>query len=144
MLAAQGHTIAIHGVTHRKIHRDSQASVGREIAAATDELSALGVPPAPLYRPPHGRKSRAALRAARERGFELWAWSRGIWDTDGPDPEALVRRATRLARSRMVLLLHDGRGDEERPDIEPILCALPRILGRLRAGGFTFATLDRP
>jgi len=43
----------------------------------------------------------------------------------------------------MVLLLHDGRGDEERPDIEPMLAALPRVLERLRAAGFSFLTLDR-
>jgi len=144
LLAEQGHTIAVHGVTHRKIHRDSQISVEREIATAMAELSALGVSPARLYRPPHGLKSAAALRAARQRGCQLWAWSRGVWDTDRPQPEVLVRRATRFARSRMVLLLHDGRGDEERPDIEPVVSALPRILERLRADGFTFSTLDRP
>jgi hypothetical protein len=41
----------------------------------------------------------------------------------------------------MVLLLHDGRGNEEQPDIEPMLAALPRILERLRAAGFTFLRL---
>jgi peptidoglycan/xylan/chitin deacetylase (PgdA/CDA1 family) len=108
-----------------------------------EELSALGVPPARLYRPPHGLKSTAALRAARRLGCQLWAWSRGVWDTDRPDPEVLVKRATRFARPGMVLLLHDGRGDEERPDIEPMLTALPRVIDRLRADGFTFLTLDR-
>jgi len=143
LLAERGHTVAIHGVTHKKIHRDSQASVERELSAAMDELSALGVPPARLYRPPHGLKSTAALRAARRLGCQLWAWSRGVWDTDRPDPEVLVKRATRFARPGMVLLLHDGRGDEERPDIEPMLTALPRVIDRLRADGFTFMTLDR-
>jgi peptidoglycan/xylan/chitin deacetylase (PgdA/CDA1 family) len=142
-IAAQGHTVAIHGVTHRKVHRDSEASVARELAAAIGELSALGAPPARLYRPPHGRKSGAALRAARHLGCALWAWSRGIWDTDRPEPDVLVRRATRFACARMVLLLHDGRGDEEQPDIRPMVAALPRILERLRAGGFDFVTLDR-
>src|SRR5262249_44906080 len=132
-----------HGVTHAKVHRASQASVERELDAATAELSALGAPPARLYRPPHGRKSSAVLRAARARGCQLWAWSRGIWDTDRPDPDVLLRRATRFARPGMVLLLHDGRGDEEQPDIQPVLAALPRILERLRAAGFTFLTLDR-
>jgi peptidoglycan/xylan/chitin deacetylase (PgdA/CDA1 family) len=143
LLADRGHTVAIHGVTHKKIHRDSQASVERELSAAMDELSALGVPPARLYRPPHGLKSTAALAAARRLGCQLWAWSRGVWDTDRPDPDVLVKRATRFARPGMVLLLHDGRGDEERPDIEPMLSALPRVLERLRADGFTFLTLDR-
>ena len=143
LLAERGHTVAIHGVTHKKIHRDSQAAVERELSAALDELSALGVAPVRLYRPPHGLKSTAALAAARRLGCQLWAWSRGVWDTDRPDPDVLVRRATRFARPGMVLLLHDGRGDEERPDIEPMLSALPRVLERLRADGFTFLTLDR-
>jgi len=143
LLVEQGHTVGIHGVTHKKVHRDSQAAVERELATAIGELSALGVAPAHLYRPPHGLKSAATLAAARKLGCQLWAWSRGIWDTDRPDPEVLVKRATRFASSRMVLLLHDGRGDEEHPDIEPMLSALPRMLERLRADGFTFLTLDR-
>lgn len=143
LLVDEGHTVAIHGVTHRKIHRDSQAAVERELESAIAELAALGVEPARLYRPPHGLKSGAALAAARKLGLQLWAWSRGIWDTDRPDPDVLVRRATRFARPRMVLLLHDGRDDQERPDIEPMLTALPRVLERLRAAGFSFLTLDR-
>ena len=142
-VAAQGHTIAIHGVTHRKVHRDDEASVEREVSTAIEELTALGVPPARLYRPPHGLKSGASLRAARKLHCQTWAWSRGIWDTDKPEPAVLVKRATRFACSRMVLLLHDGRGDEEQPNIEPMLAALPGILDRLRADGFTFLTLDR-
>ena len=143
LLVDEGHTVAIHGVTHRKIHRDSQAAVERELESAIAELSALGVEPARLYRPPHGLKSAAALAAARKLGLQLWAWSRGIWDTDRPDPDVLVKRATRFARPRMVLLLHDGRDDQERPDIEPMLTALPRVLERLRTAGFSFLTLDR-
>jgi peptidoglycan/xylan/chitin deacetylase (PgdA/CDA1 family) len=142
-MAARGHTVAIHGVTHRKVHHDSEAEVERELSEAMHELTALGVPPARLYRPPHGLKSPAALRAARKLHCQPWAWSRGIWDTDRPQPETLVARATRFARSRMVLLLHDGRGDEPEPDITPMLAALPGIIERLRASGFAFCTLDR-
>jgi len=142
-IAARGHTVAIHGVTHRKVHQDSQADVERELSAAIAELTALGVPPARLYRPPHGAKSPAALRAARKLDCRTWAWSRGIWDTDRPAPATLIERATRFARSRMVLLLHDGRGDEPAPDITPMLAALPGIIERLRASGFAFSTLDR-
>ena len=35
MVAEHGHTVAIHGVTHKKVHRDSEASVEREISTAT-------------------------------------------------------------------------------------------------------------
>jgi peptidoglycan/xylan/chitin deacetylase (PgdA/CDA1 family) len=143
LLAERGHSVAVHGITHRKIHCDDAPAIEREVAGATETLAALGVTPARLYRPPHGLKNAATFRVARKLGFEVWAWSRGIWDTDRPAPAVLVRRATRLACSRMVLLLHDGRGDEEHPDVEAMLAALPGILERLRDAGFNFATLDR-
>jgi peptidoglycan/xylan/chitin deacetylase (PgdA/CDA1 family) len=141
--AEQGHTIAVHGTSHTKLHRASEAEIDRELSTAVRELSGLGVSPAHLYRPPHGLKNSAIFRVARRLGFQIWAWSRGIWDTDRPAPEVLVKRATRFACSGMVLLLHDGRGNEEKPDIEPMLSALPHILERLRSRGFDFVTLDR-
>ena len=142
-LSEQGHTVAVHGKSHTKLHHASDAQVEHEIGTAVSELKALGVVPAPLYRSPHGLKSAAVFRVTNRLGFRIWAWSRGIWDTDRPAPEVLVRRATRFACSGMVLLLHDGRGTEEKPDIEPMLSALPHILERLRARGFRFVTLDQ-
>jgi len=142
-LAAEGHTVALHGKSHRKLHRANATEIEHELTAALDQLSRLGTTPARLYRPPHGLKNRTLLRVASKLGLRVWAWSRGIWDTDGPAPEILVGRATRFACSGMVLLLHDGRGNEDKPNIEPMLSALPRILERLRSRGFAFVTLDQ-
>jgi peptidoglycan/xylan/chitin deacetylase (PgdA/CDA1 family) len=142
-LAAEGHTVAVHGKSHTKLHRASEAQIETELCTALRELDQLGVTPARLYRPPHGLKSSAILRVAKKLGFRIWAWSRGIWDTDKPAAQVLVSRATRFACSGMVLLLHDGRGNEENPDIEPMLSALPQIVERLRSRGFAFVTLDQ-
>jgi peptidoglycan-N-acetylglucosamine deacetylase len=142
-VAAHGHTVAVHGTSHRKLHRAGDAQIEHELSTAVRELEALGVAPVRLYRPPHGLKSSAVFRVTEKLGFAIWAWSRGIWDTDRPAPEVLVRRATRFACSGMVLLLHDGRGTEADPDIAPMLAALPHILQRLRARGFSFVTLDQ-
>lgn len=142
-VAAQGHTVAVHGTSHAKLHHASDAQIEGELSTALHELEALGVSPVRLYRPPHGLKNSAVFRVTGKLGFGIWAWSRGIWDTDRPAPEVLVRRATRFACSGMVLLLHDGRGTEEAPDIGSMLSALPDIIERLRARGFSFVTLDR-
>jgi peptidoglycan/xylan/chitin deacetylase (PgdA/CDA1 family) len=142
-VAAQGHTVAVHGTSHAKLHHASDAQIERELSTAVQELEALGVSPVRLYRPPHGLKNSAVFRVTRKLGFGIWAWSRGIWDTDRPAPEVLVKRATRFACSGMVLLLHDGRGTEQAPDIAPMVSALPRIIERLRARGFSFVTLDQ-
>jgi peptidoglycan/xylan/chitin deacetylase (PgdA/CDA1 family) len=140
-MQAEGHSVAIHGMTHTKLGSAAEPAVEQQVGAAAAMLLRIGVTPAPLYRTPHGCKSRGVFSVARRRGLTLWAWSRGIWDTDRPDPDVLVSRATRFARSGMVLLLHDGRGDERDPDIQSMVVALPRILGELKRRGFEFVRL---
>jgi peptidoglycan/xylan/chitin deacetylase (PgdA/CDA1 family) len=41
----------------------------------------------------------------------------------------------------MVLLLHDGRGDDPRPDVTAMVAALPEILRELKRRGFAFVRL---
>jgi peptidoglycan/xylan/chitin deacetylase (PgdA/CDA1 family) len=141
-LIGEGHTIAVHGNSHRKLHKASEPEIETEIRAAQATLQGLGCEPAPIYRSPHGLKNRRLFRVTRRLGLQVWAWSRGIWDTDRPPAETLVARATRFARDGMVLLLHDGRGDEMAPDVSSMLQALPRILTELQGRQFTFVTLD--
>jgi peptidoglycan-N-acetylglucosamine deacetylase len=138
---AEGHAVGIHGMTHVKLAGADAAAVEQQVVSTMQTLARLGVLAAPIYRTPHGQKSPGVFAVARRYGLTLWAWSRGVWDTDRPDSEVLVRRATRLARSGMVLLLHDGRGDELRPDVAPMLAALPAIILELKRRGFSFVRL---
>lgn len=137
----QGHAVGLHGVDHAKLGGASEGEVERQVVGAMKALGDLGVTPDPIYRTPHGFKSRAVFRICDRLGLTLWAWSRGIWDTDRPDPPVLVRRATRWARSGMVLLLHDGHDDEAHPDVESMVTALPDILRELKGRGFRFVRL---
>jgi hypothetical protein len=41
----------------------------------------------------------------------------------------------------MVLLLHDGRGDEADPNVAPLVAALPAILRELKRRQFAFVRL---
>ena len=134
----EGHAVGIHGMDHATLAGAREATIEQQVSGVTRVLERLGVTPANVYRTPHGFKSPGVFEVARRHGLTLWAWSRGVWDTDRPDPSVLVRRATRLARSGMVLLLHDGRGDERQPDVEPMLAALPAIIRELKRRGFAF------
>lgn len=134
----EGHAVGIHGMDHAKLAGAAADAVERQVSGVTQVLTRLGVTPAAVYRTPHGYKSPGVFEVARRHGLTLWAWSRGVWDTDRPDPSVLVRRATRLARPGMVLLLHDGRGEEPQPDIQPMLTALPSIIRELKQRGFAF------
>jgi len=134
----EGHAVGIHGMTHAKLAGAPADAIEQQVSGVTGVLERLGVTPSRVYRTPHGYKSPGVFDVAARHGLTLWAWSRGVWDTDRPDPAVLVRRATRLARSGMVLLLHDGRGQEPQPDVQAMLLALPAIIGELRRRGFTF------
>jgi peptidoglycan/xylan/chitin deacetylase (PgdA/CDA1 family) len=140
-MQAEGHAVGLHGLTHAKLHGREAPEVDGQITGALEALRAAGVEPAPIYRTPHGFKSARVFDAARGHGLSVWAWSRGVWDTDRPDPSTLVRRATRLARPGLVLLLHDGRGDDPAPDVSPMIAALPGILRELKRRRFTFVRL---
>ncbi len=138
---AEGHAVGLHGMDHTRLTNAPESAIEAQVCGLTALLHRLGVAPAPVYRTPHGFKSRSVFSVARRHGLTLWAWTRGVWDTDRPDPLVLVRRATRSARSGMVLLLHDGRGDEPHPDVASMITALPLILRELKRRGFTFVHL---
>jgi peptidoglycan/xylan/chitin deacetylase (PgdA/CDA1 family) len=138
---AEGHAIGIHGLDHTKLTGAAMSEVERQIDRTVHALDRAGVGAAPVYRTPHGIKTRSVFAVASDRKLTLWAWSRGVWDTDRPAADVLVSRATRLARSGMVLLLHDGRGDEDNPDVSSMVTALPQILYTLKARGFAFVRL---
>ena len=138
----EGHAIGLHGTDHSKLAGAGVETVEAQVAGLSSLLRQHGVHPAPLYRTPHGHKSRSVFTVAQRHGLTLWAWTRGVWDTDNPkDPAVLVRRATRLVRSGMVLLLHDGRGDEPSPDVSAMVAALPEILRELKRRRFEFVRL---
>ncbi len=134
----EGHAVGLHGMDHLTLAGAPAETIEQQVSGVTRVLARLGVTPANVYRTPHGFKSPGVFDVARRHGLTLWAWSRGVWDTDRPDPSVLVRRATRLARPGMVLLLHDGRGDEPQPDVRPMLAALPAIIRELKQRGFAF------
>ena len=134
----EGHAVGLHGMDHVKLAGASEAAIEAQVMGVTRALERAGVTPANVYRTPHGFKSARVFAIAQRHGLALWAWSRGVWDTDRPAPSVLVRRATRLARSGMVLLLHDGRGDEQQPNVESMLIALPTIIRELKRRGFAF------
>jgi peptidoglycan/xylan/chitin deacetylase (PgdA/CDA1 family) len=134
----EGHAVGIHGMDHRKLAGARVDIIEQQVSGLTGVLTRLGITPASVYRTPHGYKSSGVFDVARRHGLTLWAWSRGVWDTDRPEPAVLVRRATRFARPGMVLLLHDGRGEEAQPDVRPMLTALPSIIRELKQRGFAF------
>ena len=98
--------------------------------------------PAPLFRAPHGWLGPAAHRAARELGYTVAGWTKGVWDTANPGFEQIVSRTAEVLKPGAVLLLHDGWAGEAPEDRSQTAAALPAIIRKARKRDLEFVTLE--
>lgn len=141
-VAAEGHSIGNHGYHHRKLHFRGPAYVRVDLALGTDTIvRAAGATPR-FFRAPHGFRSPWVTSIARELGQATIGWTLGVWDSDKPGVEVIVRRSVDGCRPGTILLLHDGDGNDPDGDRAQTAAALPRIISELRARGYEFVRLS--
>ena len=101
------------------------------------------------------RKARTSSRACALRwtsttwttpiassyGERTVGWSLGVWDSDRPGVEEIVRRTLEGIEPGSIVLLHDGDGYNPDGDRMQTAAALPLIIDRLKQEGYEFATL---
>lgn len=139
-IVAAGHVVGLHGEDHRLPLGRRADELTAVLRRARAELAALTGQPITLYRPSHGIKTRALVIAVRRSGLRLCFWDYGVWDTDAPPPEVLLRRLRAVTpddRARLpgpTILLHDGLGDSTGvpPHAAPLLAALQQWLTEAR------------
>ena len=140
-VAAEGHAIGNHGYHHRKLHFRGPGYVRLDLILGSDAIeNAAGRKPA-LFRAPHGFRSPWVTSIARELGQRTIGWTLGVWDSDRPGAEVIVRRAVEGSRPGTILLLHDGDGYDEAGDRTQTAEALPQIIRELRDRGYRFVSL---
>ncbi len=145
-MLAEGHIVGLHGQDHRLPFFRSADELKGSLGLARQALEALCGQPISLYRPSHGSKNVALVRAVSRLGLRLCFWDYGVWDTDAPPADVLLTRLTATLPNQAerdkpgqlpgpVVLLHDGLGDD--PGIpahaEPMVAALRSFLPLLRA-----------
>jgi peptidoglycan-N-acetylglucosamine deacetylase len=139
---AGGHTLALHGDTHDRLHsfRMSRSVRDEIVRAAAAVEAATGARPR-FFRPPLGHTSFTTVRGARLAGVTLIAWSsRGYDGIRGRSPEAVVRRVGRTLIDGAIVMLHDAA---EHDDFEPAsVRALPWLVALLDERGLTSVGLD--
>jgi chitooligosaccharide deacetylase len=121
-LAAHGHLVANHTLTHRNLCREPD-TVAEEIDTNSEIIAyATGIRPL-LFRSPYGARCRSLDQALRDRDLVQVGWNLDPQEWRASDPEAVFSYVTeRLAklRGQAILLLHDKHPAAAH--------ALPRIL----------------
>jgi peptidoglycan-N-acetylglucosamine deacetylase len=140
--AREGHDIGNHTWDHTVLALKGPRFIGGQIARTSLLIERItGRKPA-LLRTPHGWRNPWVNPVARKHGMRPVAWSLGVWDTDRPGSEVIVRRTLAGMRNGSVLLLHDGRGVEPGADASQVVRALPAIIGGLVESGYRLVTLS--
>jgi peptidoglycan/xylan/chitin deacetylase (PgdA/CDA1 family) len=126
-LAAHGHLVANHTLTHRNLCREP-GTVSEEIDTNSEVIAyATGLRPL-LFRSPYGARCRSLDQALAARDLVNVGWSLDPQDWRSGDEEAVfayVTRSLARLRGRAILLLHDKHLAAVR--------ALPRILDWIEA-----------
>ena len=140
--AREGHEIGSHTYDHGVLPFKGPRAIGEQIERASSIVERLtGTRPA-LFRTPHGWRNPWVNPVARKHGVRPVAWTLGVWDTDRPGADAIVRRTFAGMCNGCVLLLHDGRGTERGADASQLVQALPAIIRGLREQGYRLLTLS--
>ena len=133
-IAAEGHALGNHSMTHKDPTRLTYAEILEEISACNDAVEkAAGVRPR-LYRAPSGSYDNKTVEAALSLGLTAIQWSADSIDWKNITPEKMTRRIAEKAFPGAILLFHLGK--------ENTLEALPGILRELQAARYEFCTVE--
>jgi peptidoglycan-N-acetylglucosamine deacetylase len=140
-ISHDGHQVGNHGYFHRKLHFKSPFYVNRDIRLGLRAIRRAGAPAPRWFRAPHGFRSPWTTPIARSYGERIVGWSLGVWDSDRPGVDEIVRRTIEGVTPGSIVLLHDGDGYNPDGDRMQTAAALPQIIDRLKDQGYEFATL---
>ncbi|QXJ26408.1 polysaccharide deacetylase family protein [Actinomadura graeca] len=131
--SAAGHEIANHSYTHADLGRLPEGKAVEEVTRTQDAIRlASGVTPV-LLRPPYGSTDKRLASIARRMGLAQILWTVDPLDWSDRDTDAVERRVMKSVRPGSVVLMHDIHATT--------VAAVPRIIDRLAARGYTFVTV---
>jgi peptidoglycan/xylan/chitin deacetylase (PgdA/CDA1 family)/GT2 family glycosyltransferase len=142
-IVAEGHVLGNHSNTHDANHALSEFGAKDLVAAERAISDTVGVEPH-LYRPPHGKKSPWELDAVKDQGMIEVTWSVSTGELNTHSFERVADRLVDETHPGEIMLLHDGYGTShncEQADKSLTVEALPLIIERLKAEGYTFVTV---
>jgi peptidoglycan/xylan/chitin deacetylase (PgdA/CDA1 family) len=145
---AAGHLIGNHTQTHPWLHLKPERVIREELAACSAAIEDTIGAPVRYFRPPHGARRPAVLRAARELGMKTVQWNAMGHDWQPIGPGRIldhIERARARARARGVgtnILLHDGHDVHMGSDRTDTLTVTGQLLERFAREGVRTVTVD--
>ncbi len=126
-----------HTFFHPHLTKLSDEQIRNELHRTQEAMYTLIGRQPTLYRPPYGEYNERVEKIAASLGLTTVEYSLASGD---PDPhftkDVLINYVTKMARNGSIIVMHINRRGWHTAE------ALPEIIARLRARGFTFVTVN--
>ncbi|MFD6152098.1 polysaccharide deacetylase family protein [Streptomyces sp. NPDC060243] len=132
-ISDEGHEVAEHTWSHRRLTDLSEKDVRRELSRTQNAVEDLTGKAPTLMRPPQGRTSDEVSKICKEFGIAQVLWSATAKDYATTDSKLIEKRILDQSKRDGVILLHDL--------YDGTVPAVPHIIDALRAKGYTFVTV---
>lgn len=136
-----GHELGNHTFSHPNLIFRSAAETRREIADCEAAIHDAAGKKATLFRPPHGGRRPANLRAIRACGLAPVMWTVSGYDWSAISAGQIVEKVSRQVRGGDVILLHDGGHLRMGTDRSFTVTATDELVRRYQGEGYQFVTV---
>jgi len=132
---ADGHEIASHAYSHKRINKLMPAEVVAEFKRFESIIERLAPKPS-FFRPPDGAYNDEIVALARECGYTTVLWSIDAGDWRRPPVEQVVRAVLDNVKPGGIILMHDGQYPL------PTAQAAAIIIDKLHSQGYQLVTMS--
>ncbi|HZH19000.1 MAG TPA: polysaccharide deacetylase family protein [Geodermatophilus sp.] len=144
VIHADGHRLGNHSMTHPHFPALPDQAIRDEVQGAEQRILAAGADPRPLFRFPFGDRDERTIAAVNDLGYVAVRWTVDTlgWQgtSGGMSAQEVTDRAMNALRPGEIVLMHLGSNPEDGTTLDAD--ALPDMIERMRAAGYTFVTLD--
>jgi peptidoglycan/xylan/chitin deacetylase (PgdA/CDA1 family) len=133
-LHSAGHEIANHSWSHPDFTKLSAAERKSQITRTTAALEKIGITPR-WFRPPYGAFDKSVVKSSQGCGLKPVLWSVDPLDWAQPGVQKIENRVLNGSGNGAVILLHSTNPQT--------VAALPGIIEKLSARGYTFVTMSQ-
>jgi len=133
----EGHVLANHGFSHRRLGWASRDAIEKEIGSTERIITANGWSCHKLFRPPFGHFRPGMTSMVARLGYRLVMWSLMPGDYRPIAADRLLRRTLSGLEPGSIIVLHDSSRYPE-----PMLQMLPKLLKEITGSGYACKRLD--
>ena len=143
-IRAAGHRVGNHSMNHPYFTSLSTAQIGEQLNGAQRAIQEAGGDSRPLFRFPYGDRDPRTIAAVNDLGYLPVRWTVDTlgWKgtSGGLSAQQVSDRAVGALQPGAIVLMHIGSNPDDGTTLDAD--ALPGMIDRMSASGYSFVTLD--